>query len=394
MHDRELTGSPSLTYLSDDKGDVEGAPEWVRRVPWIFVFVVVLPTVLACIYYFLIAAPLYVVEAKFVASIKNSTQAAGGLNSILSTVGAAGGDLSQVTAYEVKDYMTSRGAVMDFTQHAGLAQIMGRPEGDFIYRYPRLFESPNQEGLYKAFGRFATVEYNLQTGITTLSVRAFRPQDAQRLAMAMRDRSEAWVAALNARALSDQVAQAQRQVDDAVATVAKAQAALTLYRNGARMIDPDKSATADLELLSHLEAQVDALKAQRNAVASAAPQSPQIPLLDKQIAAFQGQIDNERASQAGAANSLAPKVAQYQKLVLDSDLAAKSLESAVAGLEAAHLDARRQQVFLQRVVNPTLPDRPEEPHRFKMVMLIMVSALLAYGIIAMVISGLREHRQN
>jgi capsular polysaccharide transport system permease protein len=383
-----------LTYLSDDKGDVEGAPEWVRRVPWIFVFVVVLPTVLACIYYFLIAAPLYVVEAKFVASIKNSTQAAGGLNSILSTVGAAGGDLSQVTAYEVKDYMTSRGAVMDFTQHAGLAQIMGRPEGDFIYRYPRLFESPNQEGLYKAFGRFATVEYNLQTGITTLSVRAFRPQDAQRLAMAMRDRSEAWVAALNARALSDQVAQAQRQVDDAVATVAKAQAALTLYRNGARMIDPDKSATADLELLSHLEAQVDALKAQRNAVASAAPQSPQIPLLDKQIAAFQGQIDNERASQAGAANSLAPKVAQYQKLVLDSDLAAKSLESAVAGLEAAHLDARRQQVFLQRVVNPTLPDRPEEPHRFKMVMLIMVSALLAYGIIAMVISGLREHRQN
>ncbi len=394
MHDRELTGSPSLTYMNDDKGAVEGAPEWVRRVPWIFMLVVVLPTVLACIYYFLIAAPLYVVQAKFVASIKNSTQAAGGLNSILSTVGAAGGDLSQVTAYEVKDYMTSRGAVIDFTQHAGLAQIMSRPEGDFIYRYPRMFESGNQAGLYKAFGRFATVEYNLQTGISTLTVKAFRAQDAQRLAVAMRDRSEAWVAALNARALSDQVAQAQRQVDDAVAAVAKAQAALTLYRNGARMIDPDKSASADLELLSHLEAQIDALKAQRNAVAAAAPQSPQLPLLDEQIAAFQGQIDNERTSQAGAADSLAPKVAQYQKLMLDSDVAAKGLESAVAGLESAHLDARRQQVFLQRVVNPTLPDMPEEPHRFKMVMLIMVSALLAYGIIAMVISGLREHRQN
>jgi capsular polysaccharide transport system permease protein len=210
----------------------------------------------------------------------------------------------------------------------------------------------------------------------------------------MLDRSEAWVASLNARALSDQVAQSQRQVDDAVAAVAKAQAALTLYRNGQRMIDPDKSATADLELLSHLEAQIDALKAQRAAVASAAPQSPQIPLLDKQIAAFQGQIDNERASQAGAANSLAPKVAQYQKLVLDSDMAAKGLESAVAGLESAHMDARRQQVFLQRVVSPTRPDRPEEPHRLKMVLLIMVSSLLAYAIIALVISALREHRQN
>jgi BexC/CtrB/KpsE family polysaccharide export inner-membrane protein len=345
-------------------------------------------------YYFVIAAPLYVVEAKYVASIKNSTQSASGLNSILSTVGAAGGDLSQVTAYEVKDYMTSRGAVEDFVQHAGLAQIMRRPPGDFLYRYPRPFSSENMEGLYSAFGRFATVQYNLQTGISTLTVRAFRPQDAQRLAQAMLDRSEAWVASLNARALSDQVAQSQRQVDDAVAAVAKAQAALTLYRNGQRMIDPDKSATADLELLSHLEAQIDALKAQRAAVASAAPQSPQIPLLDKQIAAFQGQIDNERASQAGAANSLAPKVAQYQKLVLDSDMAAKGLESAVAGLESAHMDARRQQVFLQRVVSPTRPDRPEEPHRLKMVLLIMVSSLLAYAIIALVISALREHRQN
>jgi capsular polysaccharide transport system permease protein len=383
-----------LTHLNSTADTLGGAPAWVSRVPWLFVAVVVIPTLLAALYYFLIAAPLYVVEAKFVASIKNSTQSAGGLNSILSTVGAAGGDLSQVTAYEVKDYMTSRGAIMDLNRRAGLETIVSRPEGDFLYRFPRPFQSANIESLNKAFGRFASVEYNLQTGITTLTVRAFRPEDAQRLAQAMMDRSEAWVAGLNERALKDQVAQAQRQVDDAEGAVAKAQAALTLYRNDKRMIDPDKSATADLELLSHLEAQVDALKAQRNAVAASASQSPQLPLLDKQIAAFQGQIDGERASQAGAANSLAPKIAQYEKLTLDSQIAAKSLESALAGLESARLDARHQQVFLERVVNPNLPDKPEEPHRLKMVFLVLVSSLLAYGIIALVIAGLREHQQR
>jgi capsular polysaccharide transport system permease protein len=366
----------------------------VRKTPWLFLFVVVLPTVLASLYYFLIASPLYVVEAKFVASVKNSSVSAGGLNSILSTVGAAGGDLSQVTAYEVNDYMTSRGAVIDFTQHAGLAQIVSRPEGDFFYRYPRPFQTANAEGLYEAFGRFAKVNYNLQTGISTLTVRAFRPQDAQRLAQAMMDRSEFWVATLNARALSDQVAQSQRQVDEAKNAVANAQTALTLYRNGQRIIDPDKSATANLELIGHLEAQVDALKAQRNAVAASAAQSPQLPLLDKQIAAFQGQINAELASQAGQADSLAPKVSQYQKLMLDSELAAKGLEAALTGLEASRLDARRQQVFLERVVNPSLPDRPEEPKRLKMVFLIFVSSLLAYGIIALVIAGLREHQQK
>jgi capsular polysaccharide transport system permease protein len=119
-----------------------------------------------------------------------------------------------------------------------------------------------------------------------------------------------------------------------------------------------------------------------------------LPLLDKQIAAFQGQIDAERASQAGEADSLAPKVSQYEKLMLDSQLAGKGLESALAGLEAARLDARHQQVFLERVVNPSLPDRPEEPKRFKMVFLVLVSSLLAYGIIALLIAGLREHQQK
>jgi capsular polysaccharide transport system permease protein len=383
-----------LTYASSHDDAFEGVPDGIRRLPWLFLIVVVLPTLAAFTYYFLIAAPLYVVEAKFVASIKNSTQSAGGLNSILSTVGAAGGDLSQVTAYEVKDYMTSRSAIADFTQHAGLAQIVSRPEGDFLYRYPRPFQSANTEGLYKAFNRFATVDYNLQTGITTLTVRAFRPGDAQRLAQAMMDRSESWVTTLNARALSDQVAQAQRQVDDAENAVARAQSALTLYRTGQRIIDPDKSAAANLELIGHLQAQVDALKAQRNAVAASAGQSPQLPLLDKQIAAFQGQIDAERASQAGEADSLAPKVSQYEKLILDSQLAGKGLESALAGLESARLDARRQQVFLERVVNPSLPDRPEEPKRLKMLFLVLVSSLLAYGIVALVIAGLREHLQR
>jgi len=394
MHDRVPLGPPSFTLDTSPAVGAEAVPAWVRRVPWLFLFVVALPTLVAATYYFLIAAPLYVTEAKFVASVKNSSVSAGGLNSILSTVGAAGGDLSQVTAYEVKDYMTSPGAVLDFTQHVGLAQIMSRPEADFFYRYPRPFQSSNSEGLYKAFGRFAKVDYNLQTGISTLTVRAFRPKDAQRLAQAMMDRSEAWMATLNARALGDQVAQSQHQVDEAKNAVANAQAALTLYRNGERIIDPDKSANANLELIGHLEAQIDALKAQRNAVAASAAQSPQIPLLDRQIVAFQEQIDAERANQAGQSDSLAPKVSQYQKLTLDSELAAKGLEAALTGLEAARLDARRQQVFLERVANPTLPDRPQEPERLKMVFLVLVSSLLAYGIIALVIAGLREHQQN
>ena len=239
-----------------------------------------------------------------------------------------------------------------------------------------------------------TVDYNLQTGLSTLKVRAFRAADAQTTAEALLDKSEAWVSKLNDRALADAIAQSQRQVDEAETRLAKAQAALTVYRNGQRLIDPDKSAGAILELLGRLETQLAFLRAQRSALAASAAQSPQLPMLDQQIKAFQVQIEDERSRSAGETNSLAPKLAAYEKLALDQQLAAKTLEVALAGLEGARLDARRQQVFLERVVNPSLPDKAVEPHRFKMLGLVLISCLIAYSIIALVIAGLREHQQR
>ena len=393
MPDYSLMGSkagqrPNQSVRLEDPS----LPE-ARRLPWLFIVIVALPTMLASIYYLLIAAPIYVSEAQFVASVKNAPQAAAGLGSVLASVGVSAGQ-EQVSAYKVQNYMLSRSAITDLTQNENLLPIVGRPEGDALYRFPRPFEQPNTENLYVAFKRFVTVDYNLQTGLSTLKVRAFRAADAQTTAEALLDKSEAWVSKLNDRALADAIAQSQRQVDEAETRLAKAQAALTVYRNGQRLIDPDKSAGAILELLGRLETQLAFLRAQRSALAASAAQSPQLPMLDQQIKAFQVQIEDERSRSAGETNSLAPKLAAYEKLALDQQLAAKTLEVALAGLEGARLDARRQQVFLERVVNPSLPDKAVEPHRFKMLGLVLISCLIAYSIIALVIAGLREHQQR
>lgn len=366
---------------------------WAARIPWLFVVVVAVPTLLTAIYYLFIAAPLYVSEAQFVASAKNQPQQAGGLGSVLATVGVSAGQ-SEVSAYEVRNFLVSRSAIADLLSNGRLAEIVGRPEGDFLYRFPRLFERPTVENLYKAYGRFVTVEYSLQTGISTLRVRAFRAKDAHDLAETLLDRGEAWVSALNDRALADAVAQAQRQVMESESSLEKDQAAMTAYRNTTRLIDPDKAAVANLELVSRLEAQVAMVRAQRSALAASAPQSPQLPVLDRQIAAISDQIASEQSRAAGEDNSLAPKVEQFERLSLERDLDAKTLQNAIAGLEAARLDARRQQLFLDRVVSPNLPDAPEEPHRLQMIFLVFASCLIAYSILALVIAGLREHRQR
>lgn len=261
-------------------------------------------------------------------------------------------------------------------------------------RFPRPFESARFENLYKNYRRFVTVGYDANTGISTLRVEGFRPEDAREVADALLAGGEGLVNRLNDRAAADAVAEAGRQVVEAEAQSLKAQAALTTFRNRERMIDPDRTSAAGSDLIGKLEAQLVTMRAERAGLAASAPESPQLPVLDRRIAAFESQVQGERLRIAGEANSLAPKMGEYEQLLLQREFAVKSLTAAEAALESARIDARRKQLYLERVVNPNLPDRAEQPHRWMAVFMVAISTLLAYATLALVLAGLREHRQK
>ena len=87
-------------------------------------------------------------------------------------------------------------------------------------------------------------------------------------------------------------------------------------------------------------------------------------------------------------------VGQYEQLTLERDLAVKTLEASVANLESARMEARRKQLYLERVVNPNRPDKAEEPKRLRTVFTVLLASLVAYGTLSLIIAGLREHRQQ
>jgi capsular polysaccharide transport system permease protein len=365
---------------------------WFKRIPWLFVAVVVVPTLAAAVYYFLIAAPLYVSEARFVVRSKNQGPPAA-LGGLLSSVGVSLGS-GQTDAFEVHEYMLSRDAVGDLSRRYGLRALLDRPESDILMRFPRPFEGTSFENLYKNYKRFVTVVYDSQTGISTLRVRGFRPADAQTMANALLNGGEMLVNRLNDRSMADAVAQAQREVLEAEVRGNEAEAQLTGFRNRERLIDPERSSVAGLDLLGRLETQLASMRAERAGLAASAPESPQLPVLDRRIAAFSTQLEAERSRTAGQSDSLAPKVGEYERLTLERDLSVKILESAVANLESARMEARRKQLYLERVVMPDLPDKAEEPKRLRTVFTVLVASMVAYGVLSLIIAGLREHRQQ
>ena len=73
------------------------------------------------------------------------------------------------------------------------------------------------------------------------------------------------------------------------------------------------------------------------------------------------------------------------------ELAEKALASAFTSLEAARLEAQRQQLYLETIAQPNLADYPLYPKRLVSFGMVLVSCLLAYGIAWLLVISAREH---
>ncbi len=362
---------------------------WWRKIPIGFVVIVVLPTFLGAIYYLLIASDRYVSEAKF--TVRSASQGVpSSLGVALQGVGIASG---QTDTYAVHEYVSSRDGLRDLTQKVDVAAMIGRPGADPLSRYPRFDETRSFDGLYKGFKRFLDVGYDSTTGLSTLRVEAYRPEDARAMTEALLVGGEALVNRLNERASTDAVANAERARDEARANLSAIQQQVTAFRNREQFIDPDLTARESSALIGGLLSTVAQLRAERAQLAAEAPSSPQLPTIDSRIRAYEGQIAAERSKIAGNSTSLAPQVGVYEDLVAQREFAGEVLATTSEALLVAQQEASRQGLYLERVVSPSLPDSADQPRRWRSILTIFASALLIYGVGWLVWAGVREHRQ-
>ncbi len=385
-----MTSQPE-TRTSDARGPA--APERRRwRIPYLFLLVVAVPNLLAIVYYAFLASPIYVSEARFVVRTPTDPSFASmtGLSSMLEGVGLKPADTD---AFAVHAYVVSRNAVAELDKNQTLRKVLGPGDSDFIARFPRPLEKASAENLYRAYKRFVAVDYDSTTGISTLTVKAFHPADARLIANALLDQGEVIVNHLNTQAQNDAVEEARRQLGEAQVRLADAQSRMAVYRNRNQIVDPQSTGAVATQLIGKLASDLATLRAERNGIAASTPLSPELPGLDQRIRAYDQQLSSERAKIAGENNSLASKIGEYERLSLEAQFLERAMGSAAVQLESAASEARRKQLYLQRVVEPTAADSPVLPLRTRSILTVLISTLLAYGALVLIVAGLREHRQ-
>jgi capsular polysaccharide transport system permease protein len=349
---------------------------------------VFIPTILAILYFGLIATERYVAEAKFIVRTAAKPNGLTGLGSLLRMTGLTN---SQDQVFAVQDFMTSRDAVKQLEDKLPLAEFYGRPEADFVARYPSLFYGPSLERFNDYLHWMINISYTSTTGITTIRVQAFRPEDAQAVALALLDLGEQLVNRMNVRIYNDAVSVAADEVRRNEQRLIAAEVELTNFRNKETMIDPGKSSVIITELIASLDADLAQTKAQFTELSSSSPNSPQIGVLRGHIAALQAQIQQERAQISDESTGLAQKLADYERLVLEREFAERVLASASTRLDAARVEAQRQQLYLERVVEPNKADYAMMPERLRMIATAFGLNILGILVLWLIFSGIGEH---
>ena len=361
----------------------------IKGVNLLFLFAVVLPTLLSAFYFGLIASGTYISESSFV--IRGpERQTANPLGMILK---GAGFTRSQDDGYAVQDFILSRDALRALDEQQGIRKAFAGKDVDIFSRFGGIeWWDDSFEALHQYYQKHVDVQLDSVSSVVTLTTRAFTAEDSFRMNQLLLEMSEALVNQLNERGRQDMIRFAAHEVAMAEAQAKEAALTLAQYRNEKGVIDPERQSTIPLQQIAKMQDELITTKIQLGQLQLLAENNPQIPALTKRAKFLEAEIEAQSMRVAGGGRSLASKAAEFQRFALEKEFADKQLSIAMASLEQARNEAQRKQLYLERIAQPSKPDMAMEPRRIRGIAAACILGLIAYGVITILIAGIREHQ--
>jgi len=359
---------------------------------WTFSLTVLVPTLIALIYYGLIASDVYISQSTFLVRSPYGQQAPASFAGLLRANLLGGGSATPDNVYAVSEFILSRDALKELNDKLQVGKKWSSSKVDFIQRFGWFGFRAGFEDLYRYYPHRVGIAINGNSNISTLTVSDFSAERAQKINEVLLKAAEELVNKLNDRARTDLIGYATEEVESALKGVKDAALALSSYRNREGVVNPESQTTFHFELISKLQAAYIDTQTELAKLRALAPQNPNPPALELRAQTLQTAIDEELAKAAGREDSLSSKDAEYKQLIVQQSFAEQRLSTALASQENARAEAQRQQLYLEVVARPILPDEAMEPRRFRAVIVTLVVGLVSWGILTMLIAGIREHQ--
>ncbi|MVA59454.1 hypothetical protein [Agrobacterium vitis] len=355
------------------------------------VFIFIIPSFIMGVYLYFFAADQYVAESRFVVSSsqQSSLEGMASISSILS--GTKGQD-----GLIVADYVSS-GAMLDALNSKFDVRKMFSPgTRDFIAELPT---DSSREKVLKFWESHVSVSVNRTSGLVTMKIRTFSPNDSLVLSNAILELSEGMVNKLTHRNEVDAFGRAEDEMHLSREKLERATASLRDARNSAGVLDVTITAKAYADVVSQLRLNLSKIEqdiAAMTKVGSAT--APQVIALRNRASALKDQIQQYENSIAGGAinikdpnQNLAQRALELNQKELELKIAQEEYASAVAEFEKVRLTSQQQQAYLVPYITPNLVEESNYPKRGLVLSITVAISLLIWSAFAGLATLVRDH---
>lgn len=366
----------------------------IKSYVW-FLAAVIVPIMATAVYFWEFAAPQYASTFRYVIQTDSAPQSGNG-NSGLAALSSGNSSELHVTSFMLSDYMSSSQMVADLQEKFDLVSVFSRPDVDPI---SRLDEDASREDLNRYWKRRVKTEFDITTGLTSVTVTAFDPADAAAIATEMVALSEQLVNSLSSRARQDTVRLAEEILVDAQLGVKAAREALQTFRISNLSVNPSAETVMTDNLLATLNEEYVEVTTRLSVLRPQLSDESQLIVqleqraqsLKEAIEAARFQVSTSGAQGGLAREAIATQLKDFEDLQLDLDLATNRYQSAVLAVDKAREQANRQQTYILTYVMPEQADTPNGRNWLRSLFVVAVCAFAFWIISTLLVAAARDN---
>lgn len=345
-----------------------------------------LPAMLAGIYYYTIATPMYSAKAEFVIQ-QAEPAAAAGMGSLLRGTQMA----TSQDSIAVQGYLQSPDAMQRLNEDNGFRDHFSNPMIDPIQR---LAPDATNSAAYRSYKKHVKISYDPTEGIIKMEVIAADPQTTVAFSKALIGYAEDQVESLTHRLREDQMKGARESFDETEAKLTEANGRVVELQEKYKVLSSDLEITLITTQIGQLDSmlqqdRLSLMQMESNESPNLARMEPlkrRIATLEDEIAKLRGKMTQDSSTGLSLAR------VQSELLVAQTDVATRQLllSQSLQAMESSRVEANRQTRYLSISVNPVAADEAAYPRAFENTLVALLIFSGIYLMISMTVAILRE----
>jgi capsular polysaccharide transport system permease protein len=352
----------------------------------------IIPVALSGLYFFNIARDRYVTRSDFVirkADDNDPNVTGSGLGSLL----GRGNQLSLEDARFLKTYLQSPQVMADLSRSFDLDDAFARRGLDpFAGIKPNL----SAEKRLKFFKRQVAVSLDELSGAIVLKTVGLDPASSYRLNRFMLSKSEQFVNRLNQDISLKQQGFAESELVRAREKLNLAKNRLLAYQEANTVIDPKGEAELAGQTISKLQEKLVEMRVELSTLKRQFkdPAEQEVTVVADQVRELELEIEKERRSLVSRkGRNLGQKTSDIVKLESEVGFATDSYKLALAAVEKARVESKRQQKFMALLSAPQKPEDPENDWRSKGFFTVLAASAVGFSLTKFILGMQASHRQ-